>query len=488
MIRNQSGAILLLFATWLAACVPLPDNAPSLRQARLPQPGDSAAKVRQVFGEPNILDGGRYLLYDWKSDRQLFLTGTLLGLPGAGMYAKHRFRMRVVLDDSGRVRHADCSAYELDDTQLRAIGCLNGEPARTLTGPMERKRLADIPALREVDFWTGGGSFGAAGDMTLSPDGRYLAASDSANRTWIIDTDHWTVVGRHEARPPSFWTMQGVPPPRTAFSPDGRQVLIAHGTTTARLMLENGRFVAGPAVASGAFRVAGYSCCPERIVGLGEDGAIALGPDGAHRASSGQEGRISFGPRGAALSRAAPAGPLMLAALSTHAMVPDPRASFGVGHAMLDDRNPFVRATRGRFGFSGDGRWLARNSCQHLELWSTDVLAGLLTGARGTSAQPDRAMMIALPRRYEDVDECNGAIAFSPDGRLVAGASRFVIHLWDMDAEQHQLFIDVGALIPGATVSAVALDSRRLTAVLWGGSGGISVARWTIDRWTAAGR
>lgn len=121
-------------------------------------------------------------------------------------------------------------------------------------------------------------------------------------------------------------------------------------------------------------------------------------------------------------------------------------------------------------------------------MWRSEVLASLLTGAGAAAAQPDRAMMIALPHRYEDLDECSGAIAFSPDGKLIAGASRFVIHLWDIDTEGRQAFIDVGAQSVGTTISAIALDSRHLTAVLWGGRGGIWVARWNLARWNAERR
>ena len=55
----------LLFPFLLSGCVPLPDKAPSLQEVQLPHRGDSMAEVRHVFGDPQVLDSGRYLIYDW---------------------------------------------------------------------------------------------------------------------------------------------------------------------------------------------------------------------------------------------------------------------------------------------------------------------------------------------------------------------------------------------------------------------------------------
>jgi len=476
MMKNLRRVAIVLFSVWAAGCVPLPDRAPSLREARLPRAGDSIAAVRSAFGAPNVLDDGRYLIYDWGTDRN-FVLAAFMGVPAAAVTSGLRFRMRVVSDGQGRVAHAECSADGLTEPQLRSIGCMGGAAIRGAN-----KRLADIPALRDATFWSGGGSFGAHTDMALSPDGRFLAASDADNRTWVIDVDGFAVIGRHDGKAGSLLSLTGTPEPRAAFSADGRRLLIAQGDATTLLVLENGRFVAGPPISVG-LRAARFTCCPPGIVGLGAQGVVGLGPDGSVRARSAEEGRIAFGPRGAERRRGAGGGPLLLAALSSSATQPDPRAAFGLGHAVLDTRNGFARREgAANYAFSPDGRWLARNACRHVELWRSDVLAGLLNGAGPASVRPERAMMIGLARRSEELDGCPGAVAFSPNGKRIAAASRRVIQVWDMDDDRRQVFLDVDAQAQGMRVSALALDGQRLTAVLSDQPGRMSIARWGLGR------
>ncbi|MDH4055323.1 MAG: hypothetical protein OEV58_08090, partial [Gammaproteobacteria bacterium] len=120
----------------------------------MPHRGEFEADVRQVFGDPQVLDSGRYLIYDWTTDRQLVLIPLgYSGLAGATVTAGQRFRMRIVLDDMQRVSSVDCSIEKLDSHQLKELGCLDPAELRALTGPSEWHELADITGLADVRFW-----------------------------------------------------------------------------------------------------------------------------------------------------------------------------------------------------------------------------------------------------------------------------------------------------------------------------------------------
>lgn len=81
-------AFLLILASVLAGCViiPLPDKGPALRQVGLPQIGETEQSVRERFGQPQLLDSGNFLMYEWTRDRKFVLVAAIpSGLPVGGV-------------------------------------------------------------------------------------------------------------------------------------------------------------------------------------------------------------------------------------------------------------------------------------------------------------------------------------------------------------------------------------------------------------------
>lgn len=489
---RQGGDMVSRLATVLLVCflsgcvyVPLPDTAPPLPEVRLPSSGDSVAEVRRVFGDPQVLDSGHYLLYDWTTDRRFVVVPLFpTGLPGAAVVAGHRFRMRVVLDDSQTVSSVDCSAEKMDSRQLVEFGCLDPAELARRVGQGDWRELTDINELAEVRFWHPEMN-GSNTHMVLSPDGRILAASDVENRTWLIDIDSFNVVGRHDNARPNFWSLKGVPEPRVAFAADGRRLVITQGELTTFMTRAGDRFVPGAHLNGRDIEVARFVCCPDGLVGLGSGRASWITADGEVHIYTDKEGRFDFGVSGVGVTRPAPPGTLRLAALDSAVLAPSPRAVFAENsrqNAVLDTRNDFARhRATANFEFSPDGLWLARNSCRHLELWDSGQLSQLLSEEGPETLSPFRAMMVPLLPQASYDDGCHGPIVFHPDGKLVAAASDKAIHIWRIADGRQETLIDVEEGRYGLHVVAIAFDTDRgLAAVVSDYRGTIHVARWKL--------
>ena len=477
--------VLIVFQ--LSGCVylPLPDKAPPLQEVQLPRPGDSVAEVRRVFGEPQVLDSGRYLLYDWTTDRAFVIFPLYpSGLPGATVIAGQRFRMRVVMDDAQRVSSIECSVDKLDSRQLNELGCLDTAEMRALAGHGEWRELADIAELADVRFWHPEGA-GTNTNMVLSPDGSVLAATDVKNRTWIIDLESFTLIGRSENIRPSFWSLKGVPEPRAAFTADARQLVITQGEVTSLLSRQGDQFMLEAQLNGHDLKVARFVCCPKGLMGLGSDGAFLITLGGETRGSVNEEGRLGFSVSGAAVTRQSPPGAFRVIALDSAVFSPSPRAVFGEsGHenVVLDTRNDFARQRApANFEFSPDGHWLARNSCRHLELWDSGQLSERLSDESSAMTTPARAMMMPLPSGTSYDGDCHGPIAFHPDGKMVAATSKKAIHIWRIDGGTLEIVLDVDEKGRGLHVVAIAFDTNhRLAAVVSNYRGKTYVARWTL--------
>jgi WD40 repeat protein len=459
--------------------------APPLSEAQIPHRGDLVAEVRQVFGDPQVLDSGRYLIYDWTTDRQLVLVPVgYTGLSGATVTAGHRFRMRIVLDETQRVANVDCSVEKLDSSQLDELGCLDPAAMRALAGAAEWRELADIAGLADVRFWHSEMS-GSNTNMVLAPDGRTLAASDAKNRTWIIDLESFALVGHSDNTPPEFWSLKGIREPRAAFTDDGRRVAITQGDVISLLSRSGDQFAPEAQLAVHDFKVAGFDCCADGLTGLGAGQVSRITLAGETRDAVDGEGRLNFGVSGAAVTRRSPSGSFRVAALDSAALKPSPRAIFydnSRENLVLDPRNDFARhSAPANFEFSRDGRWLARNSCRHLELWDSSQLFDRLSSASTEVITPDAAMVMTLSSDSGYDDGCHGPIAFHPGGKMVAAASKKAIHIWRIEGGAQEILLDIEEGGYGLHTVAIAFDAtHHLVAVASDYRGTLYVARWSL--------
>lgn len=490
--RPVGAGVMSLVATVLAAllcgCVylPLPDSTPSLQEARLPRIGEPVAGVRQRFGKPQLLDDGRHLVYDWAIDRAFVMIPLIpSGMPGVAVVDGQRFRMLVSLDAAQRVSTTACSIDRLDGAALQAVGCLDTAALQATLGEPEPKRLEAIDGLAGISFRhreLGGADTAAA----LSPDGRWLAGVDVSNRTWMIDLDVPRVAARHDGTAPDFWSLRGVWEPRPAFSADSRRLLIAQGIATSLHRLDLGQGPVREPLGGADVAVAQFACCPDGFVGLGADRIWPVDETGGRPITAAGEGRIAFAVDGATVSRAAPAGQPLLAALDSSALEASPRALFSdgrIGNAVFDTRNPLIRqSAQASYAFSPDGRWLARNSCRALALWESDQLAKSLRIGPSGPMSATRVMIMPLPRQASYEDGCHGPVAFSSDGALVAAAGHTTVHLWRVDDGRQLGFADLAEEFgPRRHVVALALDrGRGLSALVSDFRGDGAVLRWPV--------
>lgn len=478
---------ILTFPLLLSGCIyiPLPDEAPPLQEVRLPQVGDPASEVRRVFGEPQVLDSGRFLIYDWTTDRGFLIVPAYpTGLPGSAIIAKQRFRMGIALDETQRIASVECSMEGAERRQLETTGCLLPDALSAKANLDKWADLAQVNGLSRARFWRVEAT-GSNTDMVLSPDGTVLAATDTENRTWLVDLERFVVMNRHDNAEPNFWSLKGVPIPRSAFSGDGQRLLISQGEASVLLVRDGDQFRMVRQLVGHDLRVARLTCCPERIVGLGPDRASELSLDGVLQGYTEGEGRVRFGVSGAAVSEAVPPGTSKVVALSTATLTPSPRAVFGehdARNAVLDARNDSARQRAfSNFEFSPGGRWLARNSCRHLELWESRLLADRLSDDDAPTSFPAKAMMMPLPSESIDEFECHGPIVFRSDGQKVAAASTRAIYVWDIEAGRPEILIDVQKFGYGLHVVAISFsDSDRLTAVISDYRGTIFIGRWEL--------
>ncbi|MCJ7590392.1 MAG: WD40 repeat domain-containing protein [Woeseiaceae bacterium] len=475
----------LLFPFLLNGCVSLPDMAPPLSAAQMPHRGDLVAEIRHVFGDPQVLDSGRYLIYDWTTDRQMVLVPVgYTGLSGATVTAGHRFRMRIVLDDTQRVSSVDCSIEKLDSSQLSELGCLDPAGMRALAGPAEWHELADIAGLADVRFWHSEMS-GSNTNMVLSPNGSLLAASDVQNRTWIVDLESFTLVGHSDNTPPDFWSLKGIPEPRAAFTDDEQRVAITQGDVISLLFRSGDRFTPEVQLTVHDLKVAAFDCCSDGLTGLGAGQASRITLGGETRDTVEGEGRLKFGVSGVAVTRRSPSGSLRVAALDSASLKPSPRAIFRDNsheNLVLDPRNDFARhSAPANFEFSRDGRWLARNSCRHLELWDSSQLFDRLSNESTEVITPDAAMVMTLSSDPGYDGGCHGPIAFHPGGKMVAAASKKAIHIWRTEGGTQEILLDFEERGHGLHVVAIAFDAtHHLVAVASDYRGTLYVARWSL--------
>jgi hypothetical protein len=101
-----------------------------------------------------VLDSGRFLIYEWTTDRGFLIVPAYpTGLPVGGVIAKYRFRMGIVLDEAQRVASITCSVEGAERRQLETTGCLVQE---TLSAKAKLAKWVDlslIDGLAGIRFW-----------------------------------------------------------------------------------------------------------------------------------------------------------------------------------------------------------------------------------------------------------------------------------------------------------------------------------------------
>ncbi len=299
-----------------------------------------------------------------------------------------------------------------------------------LRSPM---RLWDVATRRPVDPPIRGGS-SVEEALAFSPDGKVLAGSDRDGRFWLWDVARGRRVGR-------AIKASSQPVSTLSFSDDGKLLVIGAEEGEVELWDVANRRVLGPPLEAD----------PEPT------GAAAFTADGSRLAYTGRDGQVQL-------------------------WDPAPERAL--------DR-PFAGRLADRLAFSPDGKLLATATWDRVKLWDnatgrlvqevealavTDVTfspdASLLAlgGWYGQVRLWDVATRRFLPHRLTFGDDLVRDVAFSADGRHVAGAGERV-QIWDVATGE-----PVGEPLGGlrlTTSVAFSPDGRMLAAadfedvVLW---------------------
>ncbi len=416
---RSAAPLLLAFAGCLS--LPLPDQGPD-RIDDLPETlrGKSAKEVRALLGAPDLLDTPTHRIYEWATDRRVFVTAAIpSGLPVGGIAGGRRFRALVRFDGHGAVASVDVQSSD--------AGKSEGATLET------SYRLVAVPELAGVVMTRSDAGSGFFALPTLSQDGRVLALIDQRNRVWVLDVDSRRAHLAHEGRSRTFLSSVGTV--SAALSARGDSLLVAQRQGLARRLERDsaGRFALTLAadendVAKATFGTNGK---PVRLTRRGElrvgaqSGIIAVQVD------------LKLGVRGPRVARAARAGEYVVARVDGAWLQPDQAlvlTASGRGLATFDTRRPEATGW-GPPGLllSPCGRWLAHNSGRHVELWRCAELVSKPSSASDDAITPEAVFVMAQAHLDEDWLEPAAAIAFSSDSRLVAAATATSITVWCLD-------------------------------------------------------
>ncbi len=494
----------------LTACIsiPMPSGGPKLEKISLPVAGDEAATVRQTFGEPQRLDVSTYWVYEWTTDRKFVVVPVMpMGMPVGAAVAGNQYRMLVQVGPEGRIGHVACTAREAPEDGVPSLECETPiEPLRANARKLFTYQLDRNPELVKIKFFQSQAT-GASTAMVLSPTGRLLAATDSKNRLWVVDTESGEIVYRHVGEPIKFYSMSPTGQVNAGFSLDGERLFVSQRKVGAEILDRNsdGTFEAIIELGDDDLRQIAVGGEVDTIVALGELGVVTLQPDGDRSTAVEPLARLDFDVHGPEqVEPRVGLADLVAVRLGQSWWTGGRTAVFradGRGIAILDLRNNYARVGKQGYRFSLDGRWLAHNTGRHFEIWPSAELLGIVEGRTAADAAvPSWVALMPFTNRKDE--EVNGhmPIAFRDDGGLVAAASRVAIHVWRVDDGEPVALI--GALAwrfhqPSGEYSieqaspddwavlrvlALALaPDNRLTAVLADSSFNVFVGAWQIE-------
>ncbi len=426
--------------------VPIPDEGAEPINAALPAIGEDESSVRARLGQPDEFDSGPYLLYEWGSDSKAFFVVTPLGMPAFGVTDQVRTRLLVTLDAQRKVSEIDCSIATVSDVNLqRPVPC-QGPPE---PGPGSKIFTHSLdPSTQGPHRWS---------RWHLSPDARYVAVTEEGNRTTLIDVKEGRTVMTHQGSPISFWSINPPGVPHVLFSHGDGSLLIAQaGLPPLRFDREGDGFGPGQPLLPVGLDAMALPCCAEGYLGLRDKTALWIDAGGSIGATSTAEGRLAFDRHGAVVERPLPESDFNHIALDASAFTRSTRAIVtrdGAANGVLGD----VLDTT----FSPDGKWLARSTCTHVEIYSHDNLFEALRGRPGTRVVPHRVLMRTLKSAgLRDPFPCeHGVIAFDLNARLFALAE-------DGDTVNEPAMVSIWRFDEGTPFTQLKIHEHRVIRAL----------------------
>jgi WD40 repeat protein len=318
-------------------------------------------------------------------------------------------------------------------------------------------RLWDVATRRQI-----GNSFGgnllpyAVSSVAFSPDGKILASGgeDFTVRLWDVAT------GRQMGNP---LTNRAGSVASVAFSPDGKILASGGVDGTVRLWdVATHQPIGKPFIGvTGLVNSVVFSPDGKILASGGADGTVRLWDVATHRQvgnnldGGGAVSSVAFSPDGKTLASGGADGTVRLWDVATHQQIADPLTSSAGGVTSV--------------AFSPDGKTLASGSNDHtVRLWNVAGITDIVTLTGHTGVEGGNGQLGPVG----EVDRLT-SVAFSPDGKTLAGSSNDTVRLWDVATHQQE-----GNPLTGHTgrVYSVAFSPDGKTLA----SGGYGVRLWDV--------
>ena len=448
VLKRAVAACLVAVTGGCVMHLPPPDVQVQQKDVHFLEPGRTTRdELRQKLGAPNIVDGSRISVYEWRTARGVAMASLIFGPYGSiNSTGSNQSRLLVEFDQDGKLRHVAFAefrfpgvyfkeppgSYFVDGTvrELPRPAAALLKPSRSLAGRDSRqpgqwlwhpvhsqtaviavsadgRYVAAAPVMGNIELWdisTGGkrvyasGFKSSAGSIDVSRDGKTLAAAGFEDVTVL-----WNIAS-------------------------GERLHVLRGHGTSKLFSP-----AGPLT-------------------------VALAPDGVIVATADREGLIklwdvasgketaSFKVAGAVLSLAfAPHGSLLAAATSRGDVVvvdvvagkqggilPGSDALEAQWRAIDEEPSLAGRAV----AFSQSGEMLAASDCVAVQIWRVsdiqEQLKLLAAGDRTTAIQdPTFAFLLPYGKQPGCPTREPRRIAFSPDDELLIASSN-LYSVWDL--------------------------------------------------------